>query len=315
MHLVTIELNSREMVAGVAVAEKILIPSAAARVLPDLAGVPKSVKGIIASGEAALGPLKRAIEKLTAHQDDLLSVGALRDGSAFKLAAPIPEPTLILSCGMNYHEHLREMNTPVPATPTAFTKNAASVIGPGESIELPKAAPDMVDWEGEFTVVVGKPAHGVTETEALDHVAGYTIINDVSARDWVAGVFSAEGNMPAILAWEHNILGKQFPTFCPMGPAIVTADEVGDINDLRLETRLNGQIMQKTNTADLVFNVPQLIAYFSKFYRLLPGDMITTGSPSGVGYGRTPKLFMKPGDTIEVEVERVGILRNPVAAA
>jgi 2-keto-4-pentenoate hydratase/2-oxohepta-3-ene-1,7-dioic acid hydratase in catechol pathway len=228
------------------------------------------------------------------------------------MIAPIPQPTLILSCGMNYHEHLREMNTPVPATPTAFTKNTASVIGPGEPILLPKAAPDMVDWEGEFTIVIGKPAFGVSEADALKHVAGYTIINDVSARNWVAPIFSVQGTMPAILAWEHNILGKQFPTFCPMGPSIVTADEVGDPGDLKLQTRLNGKVVQDTRTSDLVFDVPRLIAYFSKFYRLLPGDLITTGSPSGVGYGRTPKVFMKSGDTIEVEVERVGILRNPV---
>lgn len=145
-----------------------------------------------------------------------------------RLVALIPEPTLILSCGMNYHEHLREMNTPVPETPTAFTKNAASVIGPGETIRLPRSAPTMVDWEGEFTVVIGKAAFDVSESEAMKHVAGYTIINDVSARDWVAPIFASKGIMPSILAWEHNILGKQFPTFCPMGPAIVTADDIDD---------------------------------------------------------------------------------------
>jgi 2-keto-4-pentenoate hydratase/2-oxohepta-3-ene-1,7-dioic acid hydratase in catechol pathway len=315
MHLVTVDMNNGDMAGGIAVDGKVFIPSAATRLLPDLADVPKSVKDIISAGETALGSLKRALDKLMTFQGDLTAAGALYEVSAVKLHAPIPWPTLILSCGMNYREHLREMDTPVPATPTAFTKNAASVIGPGESIRLPKAAPNMVDWEGEFTVVIGKAAFSVTEAEALDHVAGYTIVNDVSARDWVAGVFAAKGTMPSILAWEHNILGKQFPTFCPMGPAIVTADEVGDVGNLKLETRLNGQVMQKTSTADLVFNVQQLIAYFSKYYRLLPGDLITTGSPSGVGYGRTPKLFMKPGDTIEVEVERIGILRNPVAPA
>jgi 2-keto-4-pentenoate hydratase/2-oxohepta-3-ene-1,7-dioic acid hydratase in catechol pathway len=315
MHLVTIDINNGDAAAGVAFDGKVFIPGAATRLLPDLAGLPNSVKGIIAAGDRALGALKRAMDRLPSLQDDLGGIGALQDASAVKILAPIPQPTLILSCGMNYHEHLREMKTPAPATPTAFTKNAASVIGPGEPILLPKAAPDMVDWEGEFTIVIGKPAFGVSEADALQYVAGYTIVNDVSARNWVAPIFAVEGTMPAILAWEHNILGKQFPTFCPMGPSIVTADEIGDPGDLKLQVRLNGDVMQDTRTSDLVFDVPKLIAYFSKFYRLLPGDLITTGSPSGVGYGRNPKIFMKAGDIVEVEVERVGILRNPVISA
>jgi 2-keto-4-pentenoate hydratase/2-oxohepta-3-ene-1,7-dioic acid hydratase in catechol pathway len=117
---------------------------------------------------------------------------------------------------------------------------------------------------------MGKPCFNVSATEAFDYVVGYTIVNDVSARDWVPGVFAAKGNMPSILAWEHNILGKQYPTFCPMGPMLVTADEVGDVSALKLETRLNGKVMQSTSTADLVFSVPRVIEYFSKFYELRP---------------------------------------------
>lgn len=315
MHLVTIEMSNGRAAAGVAVDGRVFIPSAAVRLLPELATIPNSVRGIIAGDEPVLKTLKGALDKLPSLTSDLNAVGALKEASAVKMLAPISQPTLILSCGMNYHEHLREMKTPAPATPTAFTKNAASVVGPGEPILLPKAAPDMVDWEGEFTIVIGKPAFSVSEADALKHVAGYTIINDVSARNWVAPIFAVEGTMPAILAWEHNILGKQFPTFCPMGPSIVTADEIGDPGDLKLQVRLNGDVMQDTRTSDLVFDVPKLIAYFSKFYRLLPGDLITTGSPSGVGYGRNPKVFMRAGDIIEVEVERVGILRNPVMSA
>jgi 2-keto-4-pentenoate hydratase/2-oxohepta-3-ene-1,7-dioic acid hydratase in catechol pathway len=172
----------------------------------------------------------------------------------------------------------------------------------------------MLDWEGEFTVVIGKTCHGVKADKALDYVAGYTIVNDVSARDWVAPIFSASGTMNAIHAWEHNILGKLFPTFCPMGPCIATKDEVPDPGNVRIVTRLNGQVMQDANTDDLVFSVPKLIEYYSQFYRLLPGDCITTGSPSGVGYGRNPKVFMKAGDSIEVEVAGVGVLSNLVKA-
>jgi 2-keto-4-pentenoate hydratase/2-oxohepta-3-ene-1,7-dioic acid hydratase in catechol pathway len=317
MRLVTLLTSDRETVPGVLISDCVLNLVAGGRHLSELASLPSSIRAILQTGPEALDAISRLLGKIETKSEllaDLEEAGAVTKLSDANLLAPIPDPALILSCGLNYHEHLREMNTPVPATPTAFTKNAASVIGTGEPILLPKTAPAMVDWEGEFTLVIGKPCFGVRASDALSYVAGYTIVNDVSARDWVPGVFAAKGNMPSILAWEHNILGKQYPTFCPMGPALVTADEVGDISDLKLETRLNGKVMQSTTTADLVFHVPQLIEYFSKFYKLRPGDLITTGSPSGVGYGRDPKVFMQVGDVIEVQVERVGVLRNPVLA-
>ncbi len=317
MRLVTLLTSAGEAVPGVLIGDSALNLAACGRHLSEIAPFPSSVRAILQTGPEVLDAISRLLGKIESKSEllaDLEEGGAVTKLSDAKLLAPIPDPALILSCGLNYHEHLREMKTPVPATPTAFTKNAASVIGTGEPILLPKAAPDMVDWEGEFTVVIGKPCFGVRASDALSYVAGYTIVNDVSARNWVSGVFAAKGNMPSILAWEHNILGKQYPTFCPMGPALVTADEVGDISHLKLETRLNGKVMQSTTTADLVFHVPQLIEYFSKFYKLRPGDLITTGSPSGVGYGRNPKVFMQAGDVIEVEVERVGVLRNPVLA-
>lgn len=232
-----------------------------------------------------------------------------------KLLPPITNPAVLLSVGMNYHEHLKEMNTPVPQKPAAFCKSVASIIGTGQPIIAPASNPSMLDWEGEFTVVIGKTCHRVKADKALDYVAGYTIVNDVSARDWVAPIFSVSGTMPAIHAWEHNLLGKLFPTFCPMGPCIATKDEVPDPDNVKIVTRLNGQVMQDANTDDLVFSVPKLIEYYSQFYRFLPGDCITTGSPSGVGYGRSPKVFMKPGDTIEVEVSGIGVLSNPIKAA
>lgn len=316
MRYVTIQ-DRGQAVAGVVIGDDVLNLKASAALIPEAGSVASSVRDILAGGDTALSAIKKIVGGIAVKGDlqaDLKENGALTPLARAKLMAPIPRPTLILSCGMNYHEHLREMNTPVPKTPTAFTKNAASVIGSGEAIVLPKMAPNMVDWEGEFSVLIGKPCFGVAADDALSYVAGYTMINDVSARDWVAPIFKAQGTMPSILAWEHNILGKQFPTFCPMGPVIATSDEVGDVSDLHLETRLNGKVMQSTSTADLVFDVPKLIAYFSQFYKLMPGDIITTGSPSGVGYGREPKIFMKPGDTVEVEIERIGLLTNPVRA-
>jgi acylpyruvate hydrolase len=232
-----------------------------------------------------------------------------------KLLPPIANPGLLLSVGMNYHEHLKEMKTPVPEKPAAFTKSVASIIASGEPILLPASHPDMVDWEGELTVVIGKAGHRIPAAKALDHVAGYTIANDVSARNWVSAIFSSTGVMGPIHAWEHNLLGKMMPTFCPMGPCIATKDEVPDPANVKIVTRLNGQVMQDANTDDLVFSVVKLIEYYSQFYRFLPGDCITTGSPSGVGFGRNPKVFMKAGDTIEVEVAGIGVLSNPVKAS
>jgi 2-keto-4-pentenoate hydratase/2-oxohepta-3-ene-1,7-dioic acid hydratase in catechol pathway len=260
-----------------------------------------------------------AVVDLGPSLKEILPVGNLKRGAkhglkSVKLCAPIPDPGLVLSVGMNYHEHLKEMKTPTPEKPAAFTKSVASIIATGEPIRVPASNPGMLDWEGEFSVVIGKACHRVKAANALDYVAGYTLVNDVSARDWVAPVFLAQGIMGPILAWEHNLLGKMFPTFCPMGPCIVTKDELPDPAKVHIETRLNGKVMQSANTDDLVFSVVQLIEYYSQFYLFQPGDVITTGSPSGVGFGRNPKVFMKPGDVVEVEVKQIGILRNPIEA-
>ena len=169
----------------------------------------------------------------------------------------------------------------------------------------------MIDFEGELTFVIGRECYQASEKDALDYVAGYTIANDVSARDWVMGVFQAEGNMAGIHAWEKKILGKQYPTFTPMGPVIVTKDEIEDSAGLHLTTTLDGEVLQDTLT-DLVFPIPKLIEYYSQWYKLMPGDIVTTGSPSSVGFGRDPKVFMQPGQRVEVSIEGIGSLSNPI---
>jgi acylpyruvate hydrolase len=316
MQLVTVQLAGRQS-PGVVLGSEILALSACGDALPTARLVAGSVRGIIEGGSEALDLVRRICDKVTGS--DAL-VASLRDRGALvvkdraKLLAPIPDPLLILSCGLNYHAHLKEMKTPPGEKPTAFTKNAASIIGSGAPILLPRSNPNMVDWEGEFTIVMGRPCFNVKAAEALEYVAGYTIVNDVSARDWVAPVQAATGVMGPIHAWEHNLLGKQFPTFCPMGPALVTRDEVKNPEDLQLTTRLNGKVMQSTSTSDLVFGPARLIEYYSQFYRFRPGDLITTGSPAGVGYGRDPKIFLKAGDVIEVTVQGIGTLSNPVVA-
>jgi acylpyruvate hydrolase len=270
-------------------------------------GLPQSVKGILQAGPAALDAVRRIVERAGQFPDALLPEADVR------FLAPVPDPSIVLSTGTAYRAHLAEMKVGAPQAPGGFLKNAAAITGPGSPIVLPPQAPDMVDYEGEFSCVIGRSCHNVTTERAMDYVAGYTIINDVSARDWVPGFLGAKGSpMEVSRAAGLNILGKQFPTFCPIGPAIVTADEVPDPHDLQLTTRLNGKVMQSAHTGDLIFRLADTIAYFSRWYRFSPGDVITTGSPDGVGYARNPQVFMQHGDVVEVEVSRVGILRNPV---
>ena len=316
MHLVTLNAAGHPS-PGVVAGNSILDLGAAATVLPAAKMIPSSMRGLLEGGDAALDLVRslrdQAMNASSSLKEQLSACGALLPRSGAKLLAPLA-PGMILSGGMNYHEHLKEMNSPAPDKPVAFVKSSAAVIGPGASILLPKSHPGMVDWEGEFSAVFGKPCFNVKAAEAIDYLAGYVLINDVSARDWVAPIFSATGIMGPINAWEHNLLGKQFPTFCPLGPTIATCDEIPDPENVAITTTLNGQVMQSANTDDLVFSLRKLIEYYSQFYRFVPGDVITTGSPSGVGYGRNPKVFMKAGDTVEVKVDAIGALTNPIAA-
>lgn len=314
MHLFTIR-NAGRPAPAVAIGAELLDLAGLDEAMPAARMLPPSVRGILGGGEEALAAVRRIVDEVTRSTplaDRLHESGALVARDKAKLLAPILDPGFILSCGMNYHAHLREMKSAVPETPAHFAKSVAAIIGPRDTIRLPASNPDMVDWEGEFCAVIGRPCHAVAEKDALDYVAGYTLVNDVSARDWVAPIAQASGTMGPIMAWEHNILGKQFPTFCPMGPAVVTRDEIRDPHDVALSTTVNGAVMQSTNTSDLVFNVAQLIAYYSRFYLLRPGDVITTGSPAGVGYGREPKVFLRPGDTVAVTAQGIGTLSNPV---
>lgn len=270
-----------------------------------------SVLKVLQSGDTTLDQIKRLLDSANKREDALREVGAIVVPDNVVYRPPIPQPGFILSVGMNYAEHLREMNTPIPNEPAAFVKTPTSLTGHGQPIVLPEQHQSMIDFEGELTFVIGKECFQASEKDALDYVAGYTIANDVSARDWVMGVFQAEGNMAGIHAWEKNILGKQYPTFTPMGPVIVTKDEIEDSAGLHLTTTLDGEVLQDTLT-DLVFPIPKLIEYYSQWYKLMPGDFVTTGSPSGVGFGRDPKVFMQPGQRVEVSIEGIGSLSNPI---
>lgn len=220
---------------------------------------------------------------------------------ACRLLAPIAAPGKLLFSGLNYRSHTEENPTAVlPTSPQFFAKLPSAVIGPDEPIVLP-ASGSQVDYEVELAAVIGAKARAVPSERALDYVFGYTVVNDVSARD---------------VQFKDNQIttGKGFDTFCPMGPAIVLTDEIGDPQALRVESYVNGERRQSSPTADMLFTVAELIAFISTHITLYPGDIISTGTPAGVGTFRRPPAFLQPGDTVTVVVDRIGGLRNPVVA-
>jgi len=221
-----------------------------------------------------------------------------------KLLAPIA-PTDILCIGINYREHAAESGSGIPQNPMLFIKASNTLNNPLDPIPIPKRS-DKIDYEGELAVVIGKAAKHVSRDRALDYVFGYCIANDVSARDWQREKSLGGGQFAR---------GKSFDGFCPLGPWIVTKDEIPNPNALRLKTILNGQTMQDNSTADMIFDVPALIESLSSTMTLRPGAIILTGTPQGVGFARTPPVWMKAGDKIEVEIEKIGRLENSVTAA
>ena len=273
---------------------------------------PGSVREILEQGDVGLDRVRHIIDAAENALDECLD--AVSKYTETSLLPPVPDPWLVFSVGMNYGRHLAEMsNTPAPPHPAGFIKTRDSLLGAGKAIPVPSQCPDMIDYEGEFCFVFGRECHRVNEAEAMDYVAGYTVANDVSARDWIPDIKSGEPPFGPIHGWERNIMGKNLPGFTPCGPVIVTKDEISDPHDLHLQTRLNGETMQDTKTDDLIFKLPEIISYYSQWYRFRPGDIVTTGSPAGVGIGRDPQVFMKAGDTIEIELEGVGILTNSLA--
>ena len=321
MKLATIESsNNQAHVAVVVEGDQLLDLMALRSVMPAAEAVLARMRDLMGGGEAALAAVQACIDGVAAmsadEQNGLRSSGVLQAWDDANFLPVVPDPSIILSVGMNYRAHLEEMvSIPVPKNPVAFLMTHTALNGHRRPIIAPAQFPDMIDWEGELTFVFGKDCHNVSEDEAMDYVAGYTIANDVSARDWVSSFFTSEGRYDIMASWDRNLLGKQLPTFCPCGPVIVTKDEIADPHNLQLTTTLNGEVMQSSSTDDLIFNIPQMISYYSKFYRFSPGDIVTTGSPSGVGAGRKPPVFMKPGDVIEIEIEGIGKISNTIAAA
>ena len=214
-----------------------------------------------------------------------------------KLAPPVSQPSKIIAIGLNYLDHASEGKAEVPKTPLLFAKFASSVIGSGDFIRWSEGVTQKVDFEAELAVVIGKKIHSVPEKEAYEAVYGYTCANDVSARDLQFG----DGQ------W---VRGKSLDTFCPIGPWIVTSDEIVNPQGLKIQSYLNGELMQSSNTANMIFPVASLVAFLSRHFTLFPGDLILTGTPSGVGVFRDPSVYMKDGDEIVISIEGLGDLKN-----
>ena len=291
MHLITFNVGGEDRL-GALIGGEVADLSALGGTLP------RSIVECCERGRAGLAELAAAAKD-----------APRRKLSEVTLRAPIPRPRRNIFCvGKNYHEHAKEFATSgfdasakevVPEAPVIFTKPPSAVIGPGVAIPRHLDKTESVDYEGEFTVVIGQGGRDIPASSAYDHVFGYTIINDVTSR---------------ILQQRHRQweLGKGIDGFCPMGPAVVTADEIGDPTRLALRTFVNGEQRQNARIADLIFDIPTLIETISSAITLEPGDLIATGTPVGVGIGFKPPKYLKRGDVVRIEVDGIGVLENPV---
>jgi len=255
------------------------------------AGFP-DLLAVIAGGAAAKAKVENWIYSPPAESTYPLN--------AVTLVAPIPRPPKLICVGLNYRDHAIESKMEMPKVPTIFSKFATAVIGPDAPIVLPRNS-TQPDYEAEMAFVIGSGGRHIPAEEWRAHVFGYTLINDVSARDV----------QMATSQWQ---MGKTFDTFAPMGPHIVSADDIADPHALDISLRINGEVLQRSNTRELIFKIPELIAYLSSIITLEPGDVVSTGTPSGVGFARKPPRYLKPGDDVVVAVDQIGELRNPVIA-
>lgn len=316
MRLVTFEETQRRRVGSVIFTQpgqrgrRVVDLEAAGRLLKRRTGKPNRLIGVgdmiglLRTGHIGMADAKRAVRMVAREIRENGGEIPARLGNVafgrFRLCAPIPRPPKFVCVGINYKDHAKETKTPIPDVPVLFSKFPSSVIGPRDRIVLPRVS-KMVDYEGEFTFIIGKAGRNITKSKAMNYVAGYTVVNDVSARDF----------QKRTSQW---LPGKTFDTFGVMGPEIVTTDEVPRPGALSIKTWVNGELRQNSNTNQLIFGIRELIADISRIWTLEPGDVIATGTPGGVGmYSKPPKL-LKAGDWVRIEVEGVGVLRNKVVA-
>jgi acylpyruvate hydrolase len=254
--------------------------------------LPADMIAFLKGGPATLAMAQQALAAVTPNLGvDLANV---------KLLAPLLQPGKLICIGQNYLEHAKESGASKAPYPIIFAKYNNSIVGPGEPIVIPSVV-KKPDYEGELAVVIGRRGRNISEADALSYVGGYTVLNDVSARDW----------QNRTSQW---VIGKTCDTFCPIGPALVTADEIPNPQDLNLRLSINGEELQNGYTGDMIFPIAVLIADMSKVMTLEPGDIIATGTPPGVGFARVPPRWLAPGDVVRIEIDKVGVLENPVVA-
>ena len=256
---------------------------------------PRTMIELLGQGQEGLAKVRAVLE--FAQENEVASL----DPDDVHLLPPVLKPTKVIALGRNYAAHAKEGGAEPPDYPMLFHKTATSLLGADGKIVIPPIS-DKIDYEAELAVIMGERCKNVPEEIALDYVAGYTVANDVTARDWQRRT-------------SQFTSGKMLDTFGPLGPALVTKDEIADAGNLQIQSRLNGITMQNGNTRDMIFSIPFLISYISQISTLEVGDVILTGTPEGVGYARKPPVFMKAGDVIEIEIEQLGILRNNLIAA
>ena len=296
MRLVTAEIRGRRRLGAVVDdALAVHLPLAAREAgladWPDALDMP----AFLALGDGALETARRLLERVDPSRSDAPHLFRLDDA---RLLAPVPNPSKVVAIGLNYGDHAREQGGEPPDRPMVFAKFPTSVIGPGEAITWDPALTAQVDYEAELAFVIGSTARGVHAEDAYRYVAGYTCLNDISARDLQFGD-------------RQWVRGKSLDTFCPMGPWLVTRDELPDPHALAIRCTVNGELLQDSSTSELIFGVPELVAFLSRAFTLLPGDVVATGTPSGVGVFRKPPRFLQDGDAVAVEIEGIGRLENP----
>jgi 2-keto-4-pentenoate hydratase/2-oxohepta-3-ene-1,7-dioic acid hydratase in catechol pathway len=296
VRLVTAEIGGRRRLGAVAEGKLVVDLPLAAREAgladwPDDLDMPS----FLALGEGALETARRLLERVGLARSNEPYLFPLDEA---RLLAPVPNPSKVVAIGLNYSDHAREQGTKPPDRPMVFAKFPTSVIGPGESITWDPALTAEVDYEAELAFVIGSTARRVRAEDAYRYVAGYTCLNDVSARDLQFGD-------------RQWVRGKSLDTFCPMGPWLVTRDELPDPHALAIRCTVNAELLQDSSTGGLIFGVPELVAFLSRAFTLLPGDVVATGTPSGVGVFRKPPRFLKDEDVVAVEIEGIGRLENP----
>lgn len=294
MRLVCYERNDGVTRLGALTEKGVVDLHAAARTAGIASESFKEMSAFLAAEDSAVQEARNLVQG--AAQSTVVPLADVR------LRTPVPHPGKIIAVGLNYRDHAIESRAKEPPkTPIIFAKFTTSISGPGDPIVIPADDP-QVDYEAEMAVVIGRRGKAIPAARAFDYVAGYMPLNDISARAWQ-------------FADKQWVRGKSCDTFCPTGPYLTTRDDVPNPHVLSIQARVNGAVLQNSNTSKMLFHVPQLIEFISASITLEPGDIIATGTPEGVGAFRTPPIFLKPGDNVEVEIEGLGVLRNPVVAA